>query len=197
MKLIDLTVREFITKLADPVAGPGGGSAAALLGLSGIALLQMVTGRARSPFSQPELAALARQITELIDEDQRAFAAVLALQSPDENNQTADPDFERAVVYAIEVPLAIVKVCIAGLTIAQQAAATIDSMMMSELIVAAEALQAGAASSIINMKVNLRLLQSAETAVSYACLLPQYRQQGTQLLATIYQQAATGEPDQL
>jgi formiminotetrahydrofolate cyclodeaminase len=153
--------------------------------------LQMVSGRADTPFSQGELAAHAGKLTELIDEDQRAFAVVIALQSADNaKNRTTDPNFEQAVVYAIEVPLAIVKVCLAGLIIVQQAILTINSMMISEMIVAAEALQAGVASSLINMEVNLSLLQSAETAAAYACLIVQYRQQGKQLLATIYQQAA-------
>lgn len=195
MKLIDLTVRNFITQLANPTEGPGGGSASALIGLSGIALLQMVSGREASPVCQPELAALARQLTKLIDEDQQAFAAVIALQ-PQENEPNWSPDaakFEQAVVYAIEVPLAIVKVCIAGLTITEQALTTVDRSMLSELIVAAEALQAGVASSVINMKVNLSLLQSAGTVATYTCFIEQYRKQGKQALSTIYQQAAIYE----
>lgn len=197
MKLIDLTVREFITKLANPVAGPGGGSASAFLGLSGIALLQMVSGRAHSPFSELELENLVIELIKLIDEDQQAFAAVVVLQTQcNENNRSSAAKLEQAVVYAIEVPFSIAKACIAGLLIAKQAIVTIDSNMLSELIVATEALQAGAASSMINMKVNLSLLQSAETAAYYAALIEQYRKQGKLVLSTIYQQAGICELSQ-
>lgn len=192
--MIDLTIGEFITRLASSNDGPGGGSAAALMGLSGIALLQMVSGRVESPCNQQQLTAFAEQLIKLIDEDQQAFAAVVALQpQPHETPASPDANFEQAVVYAIEVPLAVVKVCMAGLLIVLQVMTTIDSIMISELVVAAEALQAGAASSIINMKVNLSLLQSAKTVACYAPLIEQYHRQGKQLLSTIYQQAATSK----
>ena len=192
--MIDLTVREFITKLASPSDGPGGGSASALMALSGIALLQMVSGRVQSPFSQQELASFAEQLIKLIDEDQLAFAAVVALRpQPNETGDSPDANFEQAVVYAIEVPFAVVKVCMAGLLIALQAITTIDSILISEVVVAAEALQAGGASSIMNMKVNISLLQSPETVVCYAPLIEKYREQGQQLLSTIYQQAAASK----
>ena len=189
MNLIDLTVQKFIAKLASPTEGPGGGSASAFIGLSGIALLQMAAGRACSSFNQQELAAIAKQLTELIDEDQRAFAVVVALQpQSNKQHQSFDAQLEQAVTYAIEIPLTIVKDCIAGIVIAQQAITIIDSSMRSELLVAVEALRAGAASSLINMTVNLSLLQSVETAASYVHLIEQYRKQLEQLLATIYRQ---------
>src|SRR6188768_3667007 len=90
--MIDFTRRPLADVLdafasSDPV--PGGGSAAALTGALGVSLLLMVAGMEKTRSGRPEetadlAAAAARlrplrdELTSLIDEDSRAYLAVIA-----------------------------------------------------------------------------------------------------------------------
>lgn len=186
MKLVDLSVHEFMTQLANSAGGPAGGSAAALLGLSGMALLQMALGRSGCLGYQEKLAVFIKELTQLIDEDQQAYAAMADLLSHGKR-KIPNSELEQAVLRAIEVPHSVSKDCMAGLKMVEQAIRKVPSEMLSELLVAAEALQAGAASSAMNMRVNLVFLQDAVTAENYEQLIAQYREQGKKLLNHIDQ----------
>lgn len=187
MKLVDLSVQEFMTQLANPAGGPAGGSAAALLGLSGMALLQMALGRSGCLGYQEKLVAFIKELTQLIDEDQRAYAAMADLLSHGKERKIPNSELEQAVLRAIEVPHSVSKACMAGLKRVEQAVRKVPSEMLSELLVAAEALQAGAASSAMNMRVNLVFLQDPVTAGNYEQLIAQYCEQGKKLLNHIDQ----------
>ncbi|MBU2702522.1 formiminotetrahydrofolate cyclodeaminase [Sporomusaceae bacterium BoRhaA] len=187
MKLVDLSVQEFVTQLANPNGGPGGGSAAALLGLSGMALLQMALGRLEDSVCQQKLAAFIKELMQLIDEDQRAYAAMAHLLSHGKEDKLPNIELEQAVLHAIEVPHSVSKACVTGLNMVEQAICKVPSEMLSELLVAAEALQAGVASSAMNMRVNLVFLQDSVAIEHYEQLIAQYREQGKKLLKHIDQ----------
>ncbi len=190
MKLVDLSVRDFAVQLANPGGGPGGGSAAALLGLTGMALLQMASGRSPQIFCQQELELFVKELLEWMDEDQQAFAALAAAIAEEKGGLSCISRREQAVVYAIEVPCSVARVCLAGLTIAADAVTVVDTDMLSELTVAAEALQAAVAGSLMNMNVNLALLQNPLTAADYRHRMELYREQGKKRLSHIYQLTA-------
>lgn len=182
MKLVDLSVQEFMAQLANPHGGPGGGSAAALLGLSGMALLQMALGRLEDFLFQQDLAAFIKELTQLIDEDQRAYYAMACLLSNGKKGNLSDLELEQAVLHAIEVPYSVSKACVAGLKMVEQAICRVPSEMLSELLVAAEALKAGVVSSAMNMRVNLVFLQDSPAIEHYEQLIAQYCEQGQMLL---------------
>jgi formiminotetrahydrofolate cyclodeaminase len=187
MKLVDLSVQEFMAQLANSHGGPGGGSAAALLGLSGMALFQMALGRLENFLFQQELAVFIKELTQLIDEDQRAYIAMAHLLSNSKEGNLSNIELEQAVLHAIEVPHSVSKACVAGLKMVEQAICRVPSEMLSELLVAAEALKAGAASSAMNMCVNLVFLQDSVAIEHYEQLIAQYREQGKKLLNHIEQ----------
>ena len=159
---------------SEPV--PGGGSAAALAGALGTALLIMVAGLPRTRSGTPEQAAdlaeasarlrpLRDRLVSLIDEDSAAYAAVLdALRLP----KTTEPEqqarraaVEGALLEAVEVPMDTMRACQQALRGAVIVATNGSPSAATDTSTGVELLLAALHSAGMNVDVNLKEMRDA------------------------------------
>lgn len=155
---------------------PGGGSAAALAGALGASLLIMVAGLPRTRTGAPEEAAdladasarlrpIRDTLTSLIEEDSRAYAAVLdAMRLPkgsDAEKQARQRAVDAAMRQAIEVPLDTMRCCRQALRGAVVVAQSGNPNAATDAGAGVELLVAALRSAGLNVDVNLRSVSDA------------------------------------
>lgn len=115
--LKDLSIHEFFVKTAQKET-PGGGSNAALMGLSGVSLIQMAAevslGAQQWNDVKKELQRLHETLEAFIDADaevlEQALPALAAV-GPDGNGE----EWNEILLKAVEVPFQVIQSCIEGL----------------------------------------------------------------------------------
>ena len=163
------TVAGFLGRLAARTPTPGGGSASALAGALGAALVEMVV-RFSQPADSPvaELTALldgagaARgRLTRLIDADAESFEAVRAARRR-RKESPADPEAERAVVAALrvsaEVPLESARVAHELRQRLAESRPRLKAALASDATTADALLAAAVAGALANARINLEAL---------------------------------------
>jgi formiminotetrahydrofolate cyclodeaminase len=168
--LVDQTVLELLAAFSSPDPTPGGGSAAALSAATGLSLLRMVAAlpksRTGSVDERSALAAVsrtladrAREATEAIDRDARAYEAVIAAyklpKSSVEQKQARDAAVQLALRGATEVPLAVMRLSSQGLDSAVVVAANGHRPAASDVGVAVGLLRAAIEGARLNVDANL------------------------------------------
>ncbi|MBK5298778.1 MAG: cyclodeaminase/cyclohydrolase family protein, partial [Vicinamibacteria bacterium] len=133
MTFLDRPLAELLGAFSDPSPTPGGGSASALAASIGLSLLAMVAqmGRTRAGSDQDRvvldqartaLLPLCDHVSTLVDEDARAYDAVVAAyrlpKATDEEKTVRKAAVQSALRGAAEVPLDVMRACQAGLTAA-------------------------------------------------------------------------------
>ncbi len=169
-RLGDLPVRELIDRLASRAPAPGGGSAAALAGAMGAALLEMVgeltTGRAGSDGNEGAVgeiwaAATARraELLELAELDASAYDAVIdARRLP---RQTDGERADRALRVtdatreATRIPLRVAEAAADVLRLAERIAPLGNPHAVSDAGVAAQLASASVRGALLNVRINL------------------------------------------
>ncbi|MFP4078229.1 MAG: cyclodeaminase/cyclohydrolase family protein [Candidatus Izemoplasmataceae bacterium] len=174
MKLIDYTLKEFITNLDSASPAPGGGSASAVATTMGIALSRMV-GHLTIPKKkfqkldesiQNEIteihAALKeskRRTLELTDEDSEAFNGIMkALKMPKETEMEKaqrTKALQKASVRATEAPLEIAREANKALEKIKPIAKHGIKSAISDIGVGALMLYAGLEGAVLNVRINL------------------------------------------
>jgi formiminotetrahydrofolate cyclodeaminase len=160
----------YLEALASPAPVPGGGSAAALAGAMGAALVSMV---ANLTVGRPQYAAVEAQVREaqeeaerlrgellrLMADDERAYAAVAAAlklpRSSDEERQARRQALQEALRGAAAPPLAMARICRRLLELAATVAEAGNPRLVSDAGVAALLAEAALRASAINVRVNL------------------------------------------
>jgi formiminotetrahydrofolate cyclodeaminase len=175
--LADRPVRTFLDDLASSAPTPGGGAAAALNGAMAAALVAMVCnltiGRPRYAAVDAPMRAVReraergrRELTDLIDADAVAYAAVAAAyrlpRATEEERAARTAEIQRALAAAAGPPLAAMDQCRALLPLALQVAAHGNATVVSDAGVAADLAVAATRASIVNVRVNLADLQDAD-----------------------------------
>ncbi|HEX2767621.1 MAG TPA: cyclodeaminase/cyclohydrolase family protein [Candidatus Limnocylindria bacterium] len=176
-RLRELTVRELLARLAtdDPV--PGGGSASALAGATGAALVGMVvaltTGRPAAEGHEEELAELAARsarlsdrLQELAERDAQAYGAVIAARrlprdSDDERNARA-ARIDEATREATLVPLETARTAAEVLALAERLAPIGSRNAVSDVGVAALLAVAALRGAAMNVRINIPYLRDDE-----------------------------------
>lgn len=186
MNYCDLSIKEFCRVLASAESGPGGGSAAALNGAIGAGLVEMAlgkTGQEENPIhstARERLRHLHETLLKLMDEDSLAFAEVS--QRMEGNGQKKSgisiEEWNHAVENAIEVPLAIADCCLGVLAEAQECIPSIAQNMLSELTVAAAALQGAIIGAAVTAEANVPLLEIEDKQSEYRHKIKICRLQG-------------------
>lgn len=174
MSFSDITIREFLDQLATPSPAPGGGSAAALSGALGAALLAMVcrltVGRRNYEQVSTELEAIIPRVEEkrrlllkLIDADATAYARVIAkYQLPkdtEEQKAVRVREVQGALKEAADVPLQIAVACASVLDMVLPVAAKGNKNAESDAGAAALLAEAGLRAAAMNVEINLTLIK--------------------------------------
>jgi formiminotetrahydrofolate cyclodeaminase len=169
-RLAELPVRELIGRLASKAPTPGGGSAAALAGAMGAALVEMVgeltLGRTSPQVDEATVreilsAATARrtELLELAELDASAYDAVVAARRlPRETDgQRADraTRIAEATREATRIPLSVAESAADVLRLAERIAPLGNPNAVSDAGVAAQLASASVRGALLNVRINL------------------------------------------
>jgi formiminotetrahydrofolate cyclodeaminase len=168
--LSEASFTELLERFAAPTPTPGGGSASALAGALGAALLAMVAGLARTRTGAPEerqaldltRAQLERGYTHLreqIDKDSDAYDAVRAAyrlpKGTDQEKQARTDAIQDALRGAIEVPLDVMRAARAAAVEALVVGEHGSHAASSDVAVGIELLKAACRGGALNAGINL------------------------------------------
>ncbi len=170
LRFSNMMVHEFLTALASPAPTPGGGTAAAICGAMGTALLMMVAGLEKSRNNtEDEKAALmtaaaaltpikARLMT-LADDDAVSFDAVMAAyrlpKASDEEKAARTQAIQMALRGATEVPLQTLQACAEAVGHGRVVLDCGNRSAESDVGVAMGLLKAAAEGAAANVRTNL------------------------------------------
>lgn len=177
MPLSDLSIREFLDELASPSPAPGGGSAAALAGAIGAALVAMVCrltiGRKNYLDVSPELESLLPQaesrrleLLSLMEADANAYSRVITAYKLPKDTPEDQTEREKAIQAALkdaaDVPFQITRACAEVLALAQPVAAKGNKNAASDAGAAALLAEAGMRAAALNVEINLILIKDGD-----------------------------------
>jgi formiminotetrahydrofolate cyclodeaminase len=177
MTIKDGSVQALLDELAGSSATPGGGSAAALAGAMGAALLNMVCnltiGKKQFASVEDELRgvleeaeALRRQLTSLADADTRAFERVMAAyrlpKETEEERATHQAAIQRALQAATQVPLETAAACATVVKLTARVIAKVNPNVLSDAGTAALLAEAGLRGAQLNVGINLASIRDPD-----------------------------------
>jgi methenyltetrahydrofolate cyclohydrolase len=181
MTLTERTLVDLLAAFRSPAPTPGGGSAAALAGAVGAALLAMVGAMPKHRAAAEEdvdrlqgaatrSTLLSERLAELIDRDAAAYDRVVAAyrlpkESPQEKSERTERT-QQAVRGAIDVPLDVMRHCAEAIEVAAVVAAFGNPNAASDVGVALELLIAGERGARLNVEINLGSVKDAAYAES-------------------------------
>ena len=167
--IVDKTIRGFLDELASSAPTPGGGSAAALVGAVGAALLAMVgnltagkKGYEAVDRSMRDLVAesdrLRGELARLADEDVRVFGEVMAAyrmpRGDDAERAARRAAIQSALLDATEAPLELARVCAEVIDLSATAAEEGNSNVVSDAGVGVVAAHAALRAAALNVWIN-------------------------------------------
>ncbi|GAA3401235.1 cyclodeaminase/cyclohydrolase family protein [Paenibacillus hodogayensis] len=169
----DRTIRSFLEEAGAAVPTPGGGSAAALVGALGAAMVSMTAN-----FTQGEkfadvgpamreavdrLSGWTRDCEDLLEADIASFDRYMtALKLPkgtDEEKRARAEALRHASQQAIEVPLALMRVCRDAMELTARLAAAGNPNVISDLGIGALLFETSARSAYLTVEINLASLK--------------------------------------
>ena len=175
--LIDRTITSLLEAISAADPTPGGGSAAALVGATGAALLVMVTGMPKSrtnaiaerealDSAHTELVALRDELASLVDRDASAYDLVVAVfrkpKATDTEKLERKAAIQDATRVATEVPLETIRACVRAMQEGRAAAAYGNPSAASDVKVGYRLLLAAAEGALDNVDINLGGLTDTE-----------------------------------
>ena len=175
--LTDLTVKDFLNKVAgsDPV--PGGGSIAALNGALASALAAMVAnltiGKKKYAEVQEDMQAIAQEAERLmgdftadIDRDSDAYDRVFACfkmpKETDEEKAARSAAIQEATKYAAQVPLEVARRACALMPLMAEVALKGNQNAVTDACVAMMSARNAVLAAVLNVRINLSSLKDAE-----------------------------------
>ncbi len=170
----DLAIAEYLERLSAKTPTPGGGSAAAIAGSLGAALVNLVSkltvGKKGYEAVAAEMKQLEKQarellnrLVELADQDSAAFEGVLSAyrlpkEIPQEEKRRAEA-IEAALKHATEVPFKTAEACKAVLEMAEKVAEKGSRSAVSDAGAACLLAEGAAHAALLNVEINLRGVQ--------------------------------------
>jgi formiminotetrahydrofolate cyclodeaminase len=167
--LIDQPFKRLLDAFSSSDPTPGGGSASALAGAVGAALLAMVAGlpkkgatdedRAVLGPAREALLALRDELAALVDRDTAAYDHVVAAyrlpKGTDEEKTARAAAIQRALKHAIDTPLAVMRACESAARHGEAVARHGNPSASSDVQVGLELLRAGLRGARFNVEINL------------------------------------------
>ena len=181
--LIDKKISNFMDELASNSPTPGGGSAAALAGALGAALISMVgnltVGKKKYEDVEEDInkiisssEKLRHELSQLIEEDVKVFNNFMATykmpkETEDEKTIRAEK-IQESLIKAAKVPLKTAYKCLDIMILSQEIAEKGNINVISDAGVAVLMAEAALESAILNVKINLRMIkdEKARTELS-------------------------------
>ena len=176
MTLTERSVRDLIAAFRSSEPTPGGGSASALAGSIGAALLAMVASLGR-PATTDETdlerlavagrreAELSDELASLVDRDAEAYDIVMSAyklpKSTDDEKKRRSERIQQALEGAIATPLDVMRLCAEAADHATVIASFGNPNAASDVRVAVEMLSAGLRGARANVEINLESLKDA------------------------------------
>jgi formiminotetrahydrofolate cyclodeaminase len=169
VSLLDLPVSGLLDRLASPDPTPGGGSAAALAGATGGALVAMVCAtpktrsgdpaeRARLDSALKETEEASARLRSLVDQDKAAYDGVMAAYRLPKGTESEKASRKEAIAAALvgatDVPLTTAAECLRVLRAAEEAAAAGNPNMLSDARTGAALALAGLLGAAENVRIN-------------------------------------------
>ncbi|GIP35269.1 cyclodeaminase/cyclohydrolase family protein [Paenibacillus sp. J2TS4] len=167
--IMNLSVRSFIQEASSRTPTPGGGSVAALVAALGASMASMVAHFSQGPkyaSIQEEMDGIVTrmkadmdQFEALLEEDIRSFETYMAASrmpaQTEELKQAKDIALASASVLATEVPVRLLRRCLASLETIEDISARVNRNVLSDLGIAVHLLEAAARSAMITVTINL------------------------------------------
>ena len=158
-KYKNYTLSEYLGVLSKKTPVPGGGSAAALVGATGAALVSMVAnyskGKSRSKRRENKLCLILKQsegirkrLLELVDKDAQAYLGVVQAR------QASVQKKKKALREAAKVPLEVCRLCYKAVQLTPYLVEHGNPYLISDIEVAAELFLAAFNAARINVGVN-------------------------------------------
>jgi formiminotetrahydrofolate cyclodeaminase len=172
-RFADLTVSAFVDALANTEPTPGGGTASAIAGAMGTALLMMVAGlqktrgnndaeRATLGDVRTTLVSVRDRLLTLADTDTEAYNQVIAAfrlpKATDDDKAARREAIQRGTRAATEAPLEILRTVVEALGHGKPVAQFGNPSAASDVRVALELLEAAASGASANVEINLTSL---------------------------------------
>ena len=173
----DQSIRRFLDELASAAPTPGGGSAAAVMGAMGAALVSMVCNltTGKKDFEHVEAAvrqvreqaeALRQRLTAMIEADVQAFDALMAAyklpRATDQDKAARGRAIQESLKQATDVPLACASACAEVIDLSRQIAQIGHQGVISDAGVAVLVAHAGLRSAALNVRINVPSIRDAE-----------------------------------
>ncbi len=200
--LTDLTVKQFLERVASGEAVPGGGCVAALSAALSASLSQMVclltAGRkGNAPALDEKMKALVDEAAAVraalitaIDRDAEAYTAVMnAYRMPkasDAEKKLRHETIQEALKEAARVPLSVAEACADLLKLAKAVVSEGNKNALSDGLVAALSARAGMVGALYNVRINLMSIEDHA-----------FRDDTAKKVAMLEKEAAEGEYDVL
>lgn len=203
MKLVDLTITDFMQTLGSDAPAPGGGSASALAGATGVSLLKMVTeltiGKNKYAEFESEMIevrdkaqVLQHQLLVAIDEDTESFnevSAVFAMpKETDEDKLKRSQAMQKALRNATITPFNVMTLLSDVLTLTSRAVGKSNTNASSDLGVAAVQVKAALQGAWLNVLINLGGIKDEQFVAEYKEKGKVLLIKGCQLADTIFEE---------
>jgi methenyltetrahydrofolate cyclohydrolase len=182
MRLTELKTKEFVSMLASDAPAPGGGSASALFGALGTALVSMVanltTGKEKYAEYEERMQEVLTETNELmisfnnlIEKDTEVYNAVGAVmtmpKATDEEKAQRREAMQNALKEATVVPYAMMEEAAKTLQVLEKAMGYSNPNAVSDLGVAALGLKAALQGAWLNVKINLGSIKDESFVMEY------------------------------
>jgi glutamate formiminotransferase/formiminotetrahydrofolate cyclodeaminase len=181
-KLIDNNLKEFVDETASESPAPGGGSVAAYLGSLGASLATMVANLSTAKkgwendfeyfsYWAEKGQHLKDQLLFLVDEDTRAFNAIMSAFQLPKSSELEIADRKKAIqdatVFAIETPLKVMKTAYESMTLIAEMAEKGNPNSVSDAGVGALCARSAVYGAYLNVKINASSLSDKDKATAY------------------------------
>jgi formiminotetrahydrofolate cyclodeaminase len=200
MSLIDMTVKAFAEKLGSNAPAPGGGSAAALSGALGAALVSMVCNLTLGKPKYAEHQALIKdtlarsegltgKLLDAIQKDTDAFDSVIAAfgmpKETDAQKAARSAAIQDAYKVAIASPEATAEHCLSVMKLAESLLGKSNVNAASDLAVGATQAHAGLKGALANVRINLPSMKDAAYVADKKSWAERLEKEAAALLGTV------------